>query len=95
MLLATQIEEAETTCNPGDKNSDLAPVCYKGWTISTKVINGKLWLHWKHPQESLPRYGCPVSEEGLAATTNHVRFMIDLMMNLELEVQKHSKLQQW
>jgi hypothetical protein len=94
MLLASQVESEETS-EPCPVNSDLVPVRYKGWTIATKVINGKLWLHWQHPQESLPRYGCPVSEEGLAATINHVRFMIDLMMNLESEVQKHNMLQQW
>ncbi len=56
---------------------------YKGWSISTKVIEGKLWLRWQHPQESFPRFGCPVNEAGLASTITHVRFLIDLAIKLE------------
>lgn len=62
------------------------PVRYKGWGISTKVINGKLWLRWQHPNENFPRYGCPVSEEGLEVTINNVKFLINLANKLEDEL---------
>lgn len=76
-------------------NSEQIPARYKGWLIATKLINGKLWLRWQHPKESLPRYGCPVGEDGLSATLDRVRMMIDLMIKLESEVHKHKSLQQW
>ncbi|MGA9378103.1 MAG: hypothetical protein WBV73_04975 [Phormidium sp.] len=66
------------------------PVRYKGWGISTKVINGKLWLRWQHPNENFPRYGCPVSEEGLEVTINNVKFLINLANKLEEEVKTKS-----
>ena len=69
-----------------DSQLEQIPVRYKGWGISTKVINGKLWLRWQHPQENFPRYGCPVSEEGLEVTINNVKFLINLANKLEDEV---------
>lgn len=65
-------------------NYDQIPA-YKGWSINTQLINGKLWVRWQHPQECFPRYGCPVNSAGIAATINHVRFLIDLSIKLELE----------
>ncbi|MFB2835973.1 hypothetical protein [Floridanema evergladense] len=62
------------------------PVRYKGWGISTKVINGKLWIRWQHPKENFPRYGCPVTEEGLDVTIGNVKFLINLANKLEEEV---------
>lgn len=72
--------------NISDSQLELVPARYKGWGISTKVINGKLWLRWQHPNENFPRYGCPVSEEGLEATINNVKFLINLANKLENEV---------
>lgn len=59
------------------------PARYKGWLISTKVINGKLWLRWQHPDESFPRYGCPVTDGDIASTISHIRLMIDIAIKLE------------
>lgn len=69
-----------------DSQLEQIPVRYKGWGISTKVINGKLWLRWQHPHENFPRYGCPVTEEGLEVTINNVKFLINLANKLEDEV---------
>jgi len=69
-----------------DSQLEQIPVRYKGWGISTKVINGKLWLRWQHPQENFPRYGCPVSEEGLEVTITNIKFLINLANKLEDEV---------
>ncbi|MFB2935883.1 hypothetical protein ACE1B6_11575 [Aerosakkonemataceae cyanobacterium BLCC-F154] len=69
-----------------DSQLEQIPVRYKGWKISTKVINGKLWLRWQHPHENFPRYGCPVSEEGLEVTINNVKFLINLANKLEEEL---------
>jgi hypothetical protein len=85
----SQESQGIKSSNPALKISDsqLAqiPVRYKGWAISTKVINGKLWLRWQHPQENFPRYGCPVSEEGLEVTISNVKFLINLANKLEEE----------
>jgi hypothetical protein len=90
MLLTSQ---PEITTSPKSLAVDAEiPARYKGWSISSKVINGKLWLRWQHPQENIPRYGCPVGEGGLSATVNHVRLMIDLTMKLESETHNHNKL---
>lgn len=58
-------------------------VRYKGWIISTKVINGKLWLRFAHPNDRFPRYGYPVSTNGIEDTIRSVRLIIDLAMKLE------------
>ncbi|MFB2896281.1 hypothetical protein ACE1CI_25505 [Aerosakkonemataceae cyanobacterium BLCC-F50] len=69
-----------------DSQLEQIPVRYKGWAISTKVINGKLWIRWQHPNENFPRYGCPVSEEGLEVTISNVKFLINLANKLEDEL---------
>jgi hypothetical protein len=56
---------------------------YRNWTISSKVINGQLWLCWQHPSESFPRYNFPVGDRSLSEAVRHVRFMIDLAIKLE------------
>jgi hypothetical protein len=94
MFLTSQ-RQSLTESHPSKANVEQIPGRYKGWSISTKLINGKLWLRWQHPQENLPRYGCLVGEGGLSATIDHVRGMIDLMIQLESEVHKHKHLQKW
>ncbi|MFB2983549.1 hypothetical protein [Microseira sp. BLCC-F43] len=94
MLLTSQRESLEQS-SPYKADIEQIPGGYKGWSITTKLINGKLWLRWQHPKENLPRYGCLVGENGLNATIDHVRMMIDLMIKLESEVQKQKHLQQW
>lgn len=60
------------------------PRCrYRGWLITTKTIRGQLWMQWQHPLDSIPRYGCIVAKRNVAATLNHVRFTIDLSIELE------------
>lgn len=90
MFLSGQ-PDSSVSRNPSSTELEQVPIRYRGWPISTKVINGKLWLRWQHPQESFPRYGCPVTEEGLAVTVNHVRFMIDLAIKLESEMPKKAQ----
>lgn len=80
------LKSSKPTLKFSDSQLEQIPVGYKGWRISTKVINGKLWLRWQHPDENFPRYGCPVSEEGLEITINHVKFLINLANKLEDEV---------
>lgn len=71
----------------GEMNLNQQPVVHRGWLITTKVINGQLWLRWQHPQESFPRYSCLVRDRGMAETIRHVRFLIDLAINLEQEAE--------
>lgn len=92
MFLTSQRESVEPS-NLCHIDLEQTPKSYKGWLISSKVLNGKLWLRWQHPQESIPRYGCPVGEGGLAETIHHVRFMIDLMITLESEAPKSKKVE--
>ncbi|MFW6358947.1 MAG: hypothetical protein ACOC0N_07025 [Chroococcales cyanobacterium] len=66
-----------------DSQFELKPIRYKNWIISTKVIRGKLWLRWQHPDETFPRYSYPVGEKGLSESIGHVRFLIDLAIRLE------------
>lgn len=86
---------SEPECQKSDNNSqnDLQqiPAQYRGWRITTKVSNGKLWLRWQHPNESFPRYGCPIAENDLASSINHARFLIDLSIKLEEEASKHKQ----
>jgi len=60
---------------------------YRGWTIYTQVIRGKIWVHWKNPRDPSLRYGCPITEEGMDATIKHVRFLIDTSILLENRVE--------
>lgn len=62
---------------------------YRGWLISTKLVDGKLWLQWQHPSESFPRYGTPLIGKHLAETIRHARFLIDLTIKLEQESEQH------
>ncbi|MBD1893243.1 MULTISPECIES: hypothetical protein [unclassified Coleofasciculus] len=83
MMIPPSQPQPSVTSNVLDTDVKEVPSQYKGWSISTKVIDGKLWLRWQHPQESFPRFGCPVNEAGLASTIGHVRFLIDLAIKLE------------
>lgn len=94
MLLTSQRQSLPQS-NTYKADIEQIPGRYKGWSISTKLINGKLWLRWQHPQENLSRYGCLVGEGGLTATIDHVRGMIDLMIHLESDVQKYKQRQTW
>lgn len=87
MMILSRNSKPAKPSNVSDAQLEQVPVRYKGWGISTKVISGKLWLRWQHPQEKFPRYGCPVGEEGIEATIIHVRFLIDLAIKLEKETQ--------
>ncbi|MFE1746566.1 hypothetical protein [Coleofasciculus sp. H7-2] len=86
MMLPSSQPQFSVPSNAADTDIKEVPSQYKGWSISTKVIDGKLWLRWQHPQEFFPQFGCPVNEAGLASTISHVRFLIDLAIKLESEV---------
>lgn len=93
MLLTMSVHTTTEPSNPSKPDAEQVPAGYKGWSICTKLINGKLWLRWQHPKENIPRYGCPVNEEGLASTIDHIRLMIDLMEKLESEVHKYVRIE--
>ena len=59
------------------------PTQYRGWSIYTNMIRSKLWVHWQHPCDPSLRYGCPLTDGGMEATINHVRFLIDTSILLE------------
>ncbi len=59
---------------------------YRGWRVNTHMVKGKLWLQWQHPSDPSIRYGCPLMPQGLEATINHVRFLIDTSILLESKV---------
>jgi hypothetical protein len=73
------------TANTPEASLQMKPMRYRSWLISTKVIDGQLWLRWQHPRESFPRYSYPVTERGLADTIRFARFLIDLVIKLEDE----------
>lgn len=83
------VSEPETEpSNLSDNKAQQIPAQYKGWRLSTKLINGKLWLRWQHPKESFARFGCPINQDDIASTINHGRFLIDLAIKLEEETVK-------
>ncbi|MBE9115524.1 hypothetical protein IQ249_06385 [Lusitaniella coriacea LEGE 07157] len=65
------------------------PICYRNWVISTQVINGQLWLRWKHPSEDFPRYSYAVGDKGLSESVRYIRFLIDLAIKLEQSAPRH------
>ncbi|HEY9666853.1 MAG TPA: hypothetical protein V6C91_08605 [Coleofasciculaceae cyanobacterium] len=73
------------TTTISEASLQMKPLRYRGWLISTKVVDGQLWLRWQHPRESFPRYSYPVTERGLADTIRFARFLIDLAIRLENE----------
>jgi hypothetical protein len=73
------------TANTPEIKSLIKPLRYRGWLISTKVIDRQLWLRWQHPRETFPRYSYPVTNRGLADTIRFARFLIDLSIKLEEE----------
>ncbi|GAB4193379.1 MAG: hypothetical protein Fur006_38380 [Coleofasciculaceae cyanobacterium] len=73
------------TANTPEASLQMKPMRYRSWLISTKVIDGQLWLRWQHPRESFPRYSYPVTDRGLADTIRFARFLIDLVIKLEDE----------
>jgi hypothetical protein len=73
------------TANTPEATLQMKPMRYRSWLISTKVIDGQLWLRWQHPRESFPRYSYPVTDRGLADTIRFARFLIDLVIKLEDE----------
>lgn len=82
MLLASQSPK-QVSSNSSKAEKQHIHSKYKGWLISTVVIDGQLWLRWQHPKESFSRYGCPLTEQSVASTISHVRFLIDLAIKLE------------
>lgn len=86
------VSEPETEpSNSSDNEIQQIPTQYKGWRLTTKLINGKLWLRWQHPQESFARFGCPINQDDITSTINHVRFLIDLAIKLEEETAKQRR----
>lgn len=73
------------TANKPEASLQKKPLRYRGWLLSTKVIEGTLWLRWQHPRESFARYSYPVTERGLADTIRFARYLIDLIIKLEEE----------
>lgn len=73
------------TANTPETRLQMKPMRYRSWLISTKVIDGQLWLRWQHPRESFPRYSYPVTERGLADTIRFARYLIDVVIKLEEE----------
>jgi hypothetical protein len=73
------------TANTPETSLQMKPMRYRSWLISTKVIDGQLWLRWQHPRESFPRYSYPVTERGLADTIRFARYLIDVVIKLEEE----------
>lgn len=71
------------TTNLPNSGLPLQPVQYRGWLISTKVIDRKLWLRLQHPKETFPRYSYLVTERGLADTIRSARLIIDISIRLE------------
>ncbi|MFW6296827.1 MAG: hypothetical protein ACOC04_06520 [Halothece sp.] len=65
-------------------------VIYRGWTINTKMIHGKLWLQWQHPKDQYTKHGCPISGGDITAKLSHAQFMIDLAIKLESESPQYS-----
>jgi hypothetical protein len=72
-------------------NVQLEPLRYRGWSISTQLIGGQLWLRWQHPNESFPRYSYPVTNRGLTDTIRFARSLIDLAIKLENESRQHHR----
>jgi hypothetical protein len=66
-----------------NNSSQTLDVQYRGWSIYTNLIRGKLWVHWQHPKDPTLRYGCPLTDAGMEGTINHVRFLIDTAILLE------------
>lgn len=58
---------------------------YRNWLITLKLIEGKLWFQWQHPEENFFHYGVQVVNNHLADTFDYVKFLIDLAINLEEE----------
>lgn len=83
MMLLTSQPQQQVSSNSSEAEKQQIHAKYRGWSISTVVIDGQLWLRWQHPKESFSRYGCPITDEGMASTISHVRFLIDLAIKLE------------
>ena len=67
----------------GGGDLSIVPAEYRGWKLTTKMINGQLWIRCYHPQEAFARYGYPIARGGISAALAHVRFTIDLAIKLE------------
>lgn len=83
--MVQQITQGGASLNTNMTNAGLQmqPIRYRNWLISTKVIDRQLWLRWKHPHESFPRYSYPVTDRGLADTIRYARLLIDMVIQLE------------
>jgi hypothetical protein len=77
--------------NTSEASVQIKPIRYRGWLISTKVIDKQLWLRWQHPKEDFPRYSYPVTERGLADTIRYARYLINLSIKLEEEALAQSQ----
>lgn len=77
--------------NTSEASVQIKPIRYRGWLISTKVLDGQLWLRWQHPKEDFPRYSYPVTERGLADTIRYARYLINLSIKLEEEALAQSQ----
>ena len=84
MLLSDQSQSVKRSASFTPIDIRLPRCRYRGWLITTKMINKQLWMHWQHPLDSHARYGCLVRQRDITATLNHVRYMIDKSIELEL-----------
>ncbi len=71
------------TINISSSSLPLQPIQYRDWLITAKVVDRQLWLRWQHPNETIARYGYPVTERGLVDTIRQARYLIDLSIGLE------------
>lgn len=90
----TEGTELQSTDTSQDIKVEPSHIRYRDWIITTKLINGQLWVRWQHPAESFPRYNYPVRDKGLAETIRYVRLLIDMATKLEQDAEKHATLRQ-
>lgn len=91
MMMLVSEPECPQPSNVNNNSVQQVPAQYRGWRITTKLNNGKLWLRWQHPNETFPRYGCPLNENEIGSSIDHVRFLIDLAIKLEEEAAKQKR----
>lgn len=85
-MFSSATSSLDNATRSADNDFAKHPICYRGWMVSAQVVHGQLWIRWQHPQDTFPRYGRPVTNNGLSATLSHVKFLIDLAMTLEPEI---------
>lgn len=89
MMISVNFDRNPNQSNPPPRQ-DL-PTQYRGWSINTNIIRGKLWIHWQNPRDPSLRYGCPIIEGDMDGTIKHVRFLIDTSILLEIRGEELEK----